>query len=139
MEIQRADSAQRHRVILAVSAAAIGLLAIVVAFELWLRHVSEQLDTGSLVATIKPMLAVLLALIVACDIALGLHLVMRGKRIAQDRRFPARDTLTIRDTPVREGDDAVRIGFASQIVGVVFCVLAVVVTALGWIWIRSIG
>jgi hypothetical protein len=139
MDIQPADLAQRRRVVITLFSAAIVLLAIVVAFELWLQHVSTRLDTPGLVATIKPLLAVCLVLIAACTATLGMHLVTRGRRIVADRRFPARDTRTIRDTPVREGNDAVRIGRASQIGGLLFGVLALVVIVLGWIWIRGIG
>ena len=139
MDIQPADLAQRRRVVITLFSVAVALLAVVVAFELWLQHMSARLDTPGLVATIKPVLAVCLALIAACTAALGVHLLMRGKRIAADRRFPARDTRTIRATPVREGDDAVRIGVASQIGGLLFCVLAIAVIALGWFWIQGIG
>jgi hypothetical protein len=139
MDIQPADLAQRRRVVITLFSAAIVLLAVVVAFELWLQHVSTRLDTPGLVATIKPMLAVCLTLIALCTAALGMHLVTRGKRIIADRRFPARDTRTIRDTPVREGDDAVRIGIASQMGGLMFCIVALAVTVLGWIWISAIG
>ena len=139
MDIQPADLGQRRRVVVTLFSAAVALLAIVVAFELWLQHVSTRLDTPGLVATIKPMLAACLALIAVCTAALGVHLVVRGKRIVKDRRFPARDTRTIRDTQVREGDDAVRIGLASQIGGLVFCVLALSVVVLGCMWIGAIG
>ena len=139
MDIQPADPAQRRHVAIALFSAAVALLALVVGFELWLQHVSEQLDTLHLIAKIKPMLAVCLALIALCIACLGMHLIVRGKRVAEDRRFPARDTRTIRDTRVREGNDAVRIGVASQIGGLVLCVLALMVTVLGWVWIRGIG
>jgi hypothetical protein len=139
MDIQPADPGQRRRVAIALFSAVSGLLAIVVAFELWLQHVSAQLDTPSLIAKLKPTLAVCLALIAVCITALGVHLIVRGKRIVEDRRFPARDTRTIRDTPVREGNDAARIGFTSQIGGLILCVLALAVTLLGWIWIHGIG
>jgi hypothetical protein len=139
MDIQPADLAQRRRVVITLFSAAIALLAVVVAFELWLQHLSAQLDTLGLIAKIKPMLAVCLTLIAVCLAALGMHLVARGKRIVADRRFPARDTRTIRDTPVREGDDAARIGLASQIGGLIVCVVALAVTVLGWIWIHGIG
>jgi len=139
MDIQPADPAQRRRVAITLFSAVAGLLAVVVAFQLWLQHVSAQLDTLQLIAKIKPMLAVCLALIAVCIGALGMHLVVRGKRIVEDRRFPARDTRTIRDTPVREGDDAVRMGFASQMGGLILCIVALAVTVLGWIWIRGIG
>ena len=139
MDIQPADPGQRRRVAITLFSAAIGLLAVVVAFELWLQHVSEQLDTRHLIEKIKPPLAVCLALIAICIACLGMHLIARGKRIVEDRRFPARDTRTIRDTLVREGDDAIRIGFASQIGGLILCVLALVVTVFGWVWISGIG
>ena len=139
MDIQPADLAQRRRVVVILFSTAIALLAVVVVFELWLQHVSTQLDTPGLVATIKPMLAVCFTLIAICTAALGMHLVMRGKRIVADRRFPARDTRTIRATQVREGNEAVRIGLASQIGGLLFCVLALAVIVLGWIWIKGIG
>jgi hypothetical protein len=139
MDIQPADPGQRRRVAITLFSAASGLLAFVVVCELWLQHVTAQLDTPSLIAKLKPMLAVCLALIAVCIAALGVHLIVRGKRIVEERRFPARDTRTIRDTQVREGDDAVRIGSASQIGGLVLCVLALVVTVFGWIWIHAIG
>ena len=139
MDIQPADPAQRRRVAIILFAAAVALLAVVVAFELWLQHVSAEQNTQGLIAKIKPMLAVCLALIALCVAALGMHLIVRGKHIVEDRRFPARDTRTIRDTLVREGDEAARLGFASQVGGLILCVLALVVTVIGWIWVRGIG
>jgi hypothetical protein len=139
MDIQPADFAERRRVARILVCAAIVLLAAIVAFNLWLRHASTQLDIAGVIATLKPILRVCVVLIAACIVALGTYLIARGERIVSDRRFPARDARTIRAMTVREGAAAIRIGRACQIAGIVLWLCACAFAALGLILTSRLG
>jgi hypothetical protein len=57
----------------------------------------------------------------------------------RDRRYPANDARPLRDTPVREGDAAIRIGNASRIAGLIACLLGIGVAIAGWFWIAALA
>jgi hypothetical protein len=111
------------------------LLMVLIGFQFWLRIISARLDTVALISTIHIALSVCIASIAACIAALGAHLLLRGRLIVQGRRFPPRDVRAVRDTPVREGDAAVRVGRMSQLLGGASCVVALLVIGGGWYWI----
>ena len=138
MEIQRADLSYRRRVVRTVAAVAILLCITIVAFVFWLHHVSAKLDTAELVKMLHLMLSGCVALIALCLAALGAHLLLRGKLIVRERRFPPRDVRAVRDTPVREADAAVRIGRASQALGLLFILLALLAGAGGLLWVQRL-
>lgn len=138
MEIQRADLAYRRRVMRTLIAVAILLGIVVIAFQFWLHYISAHLKVAQLVLTLRLMLCACLALIAICIAVLGSHLLVRGNLIVRGRRFPPRDVRSIRDTPVREGDAAVRIGRTSQTLGLVFLALALLVAVCGWLWLGQL-
>ena len=139
MHFQLSDPGHRRRVVRTLSAATVIVLIVIVAFQFWLHAVSLRLDAVHLVALIKPMLGVCVLAIAACTVALGVHLVVRGKRIVRDQRYPPRDARVIRDTLVREGAAAVRIGKAGQITGLALCALSPAIAILGLLWVSRIG
>jgi len=129
MEIQRADIGYRRRVIRTLSAAGILLLVLLVALRFALGYVSARMQPDDLPAALSMLRFACFMLIATCLAALGGHLLVRGNLIVRDRRFPPRDVRAVRDTPVREGAEAVRLGRASQIGGLV-CVLAALLVAI---------
>jgi hypothetical protein len=138
-EIQLADLAHRRRVMHILCAATIILVALAVAFEFWLHFLSANMNASELVAVIKPMLGIYVMLMAACVVALGVYLVLRCKRIVHDQRYPPRDVPVIRDTPIREGADAVRLGSAGLIGGFALCALGLAVAVMGLLWVNQIG
>ncbi|MBS0571163.1 MAG: hypothetical protein JSS28_11175 [Proteobacteria bacterium] len=139
MTIQAADIAQRRRVATILGIAAIALVAGMFAFNHWLESATQGMDTTHLVASVRRLVAACVILMCACLFLLGRHLLLRGRRIVRDRRYPANDARPLRDTPVREGDEAVRIGNASRIAGLIACLLGVAVAVVGWFWIAQFG
>jgi len=135
MEIQRADLAYRRRVMRTLVAVAILLCITMVALQFWLHYISVHMEVMQLVLTVRLMLCACVALIGICIAVLGAHLLARGNLIVRGRRFPPRDVRAIRDTAVREGDAAVRIGRTSQTLGIVFLALALLVAVCGWLWL----
>jgi len=136
MDVQQADLAYRRRVMRTLIAATLLLLMVLIGFQFWLRVISARLDIVTLVSTIHIALAVCFACIAVCIAALGAHFLVRGQRIVQGRRFPPLDVRAIRDTPVRVGDAAIRVGRMSQLLGLALCVVALLVIAGGWFWIK---
>ncbi|MBS0557245.1 MAG: hypothetical protein JSR27_07520 [Proteobacteria bacterium] len=138
-QIQPADPTQRRRVAVILAIAAIVLIALFVAFDHWLESAAQRMDTTALVQSVAHLIGACVIAMTLCLLALGRHLLLRGRRIIRDRRYPANDARPLRDTPVRESEEAVRIGNASRTAGLVACLLGVAVAVVGWFWVGSLG
>ena len=138
-QIQPADPAQRRRVAIILAIAAIVLIAAYFAFDHWLQHAALRMNTTDLVRSVGRLISTCVIAMTMCLLLLGRHLLLRGRRIVRDRRYPANDARVLRDTPVREGEQAVRIGNASRIAGLITCLLGVAVAVAGWFWAGQFG
>lgn len=139
VQIQPADRSQRRNAAIFFIAAAIALIVLFVAFDHWLQHVAQRMNTTELVKSVERMIAACVVLMSLCLLLLGRHLLLRGRRIVRDRRYPANNARPLRAAPVREGDAAVRIGNASRVAGLIACLLGVAVDVAGWFWIAQMG
>lgn len=133
MEIQRADIGYRRRVIRTLSAVGILLLVLLIALHFALDYVSARMQADDLPAALSMLRFACFMLIAVCLAALGGHLLKRGNLIVRGRRFPPRDVRAVRDTPVREGEEAVRLGRASQIGGLLCVMAALLVMMHAWL------
>ncbi|MBU6198831.1 MAG: hypothetical protein KGP08_04195 [Xanthomonadaceae bacterium] len=139
MQIQPADRSQRRNAVIIIVVAAIALIVLFVAFDHWLQHAAQRMSTTELVTSVERMISACVILMSLCLLLLGRHLLLRGRRIVRDRRYPANDARPLRATPVREGDDAVRIGNASRVAGLIACLLGVAIAIAGWFWVAQMG
>ena len=139
MQIQTVDPVYRRRVLAILAIAAIAMLALLFGYTHWLKHAAQDMDAARLLAWIKRLIAGCMVLMTLCLLLLGRHLLLRGRRIVRDRRYPANDARPLRDTPVREGDEAVRIGNTSRIAGLIACLLGIAVAIAGWFWIAGLA
>lgn len=139
MPIQPADRSQRRNAVAIFIAAAIVLIALFFAFDHWLQHAAQRMNTTELVKSVERLISGCIVLMTLCLLLLGRHLLLRGRRIVRDRRYPANDAHPLRATPVREGDAAVRIGNASRVAGLIVCLLGVAIAVAGWFWIAQMG
>ena len=101
MQIQPADIAERRRVTRILICVAVLLVAVSVAFQFWLRHLSRGLDGAALLAALKPVLRIFLLLIAACIVGLGVYTVARGSTMQASDAFPQRHPRDPRDTRAR--------------------------------------
>lgn len=138
-QIQPADPVQRRRVTFILAIAAIVLIAAYFAFDHWLANAAQRMDTTQLVKSVGHMILACVFAATACLLLLGRHLLLRGRRIVRDRRYPANDARPLRDTPVRVDAEAVRVGNASRIAGLIACLLGVAVAVAGWFWAGQFG
>jgi hypothetical protein len=138
MQIQTVDPVYRRRVLAILAIAVIAMLALLFGFTHWLQQAAQDMDAARLQASVKRLDAGCVILMALCLLLLGRHLLLRGRRIVRDRRYPANDARPLRDTPVREGDEAVRIGNASRVAGLIACLLGIAVAIAGWFWIAAL-
>jgi hypothetical protein len=138
-QIQCADPAQRRRTAIIITIATLALIAIFAAARHWLLSAAQDMDAVQFVAAIKRMLGACVIAMALCLLLLGRHLLLRGRRIVRDRRYPANDARPLRNTPVREGDEAVRLGNASRLAGLIACLCGVAVALVGWFWLAALG
>jgi len=135
MDVQPADLAYRRRVVRTLIAVALLLVIIFVAFQFWIRGAADTGDIQQLATRFARIRFTCGTLIAICVAAIGVHLLLRGKHIVAERRFPPRDVRSVRATTVREGEAAVRMGRSSQIAGVATLIAALLVAA--WAWLAS--
>lgn len=138
-QIQPADPVQRRRVAVVLAIATIALIALYIGFDHWLEHAAQRMDTTDLVRSVGRLISTCVIAMTVCLLLLGRHLLLRGRRIVRDRRYPANDARPLRDTPVRVDEEAIRIGNASRIAGLITCLLGVAVAVAGWFWAGQFG
>ncbi|HEY7873280.1 MAG TPA: hypothetical protein VIC31_11245 [Rudaea sp.] len=138
-QIQRADPAQLRRTVVIITVATLALLGIFFAARHWLLSAAQDMDAVQFVAAFKRMLGACVIAMALCLLLLGRHLLLRGRRIVRDRRYPANDARPLCNTSVREGDEAVRIGNASRLGGLIACLCGAAVALAGWFWVASLG
>lgn len=127
MAIQRADPAARRR---AIMVAIPGILVLAGLLALVQRADMDRL-AGRITETptLLPLAGLLLVLPI---VVFAIHGFRRSRRVIQARRFPVPGERTIRDTRIREGRDAIRLGRFMQALSVLLAVCCLGIPWLLW-------
>jgi hypothetical protein len=129
-EVVKADPALRRRALVAggiVLTAAMALLASVPRVLVAASDLSQR-SRGEAVA----MFAAFIAPFVLLAVVGGVDTLRRSLRTWQERRFPPRGMLVLRDTPVIDGPLARVLGALGCTLGALLLVLALLLSHLAW-------
>lgn len=132
VEIQRADARLRRMTIVVLAAAAIAAAWCVFAFHQWMLHQASALSTEQLIVRLRHWVGLATTASALCLLLLAGHSAYTARRVAEQRRWPAADARVLRDTPIRRGDAALRLGRVLNAVAVVLALLALGVGLLSW-------
>ena len=129
-EIQKADPAARRKaLILLLIGAAIGVV-LSLNLEGWLKANSELILARPWILCVPITLPIL--------IGAGWAWMFAG-RIIRSRRWPPPETRVIKDTPVEEGDAAVRRGMTIRVIASLLVIGACALSVMMWMLIKTVG
>lgn len=131
-EIQRADAGLRRTTLVMLALAAILAVACVFAFHQWMLHQSAALPTEQLIVRLRHWIGLAMTASALCLLLLAGHSARAARRVAEQRRWPLAEARVLRDTPIRSGDAALRIGRLLNGTAVVLVLLALGVGLLSW-------
>ena len=131
-EIQHADLRFRRVTIVVVAIAALAALATVFMFQRWLGELAATLPTDLLIAQMRRWIGVAATACSLCVLLLAGHAAVQARRIKAGQRWPVERARVMRDTVVRRGDAALRIGRLLNVTALVLVVVGVATALLSW-------
>lgn len=129
-EILRADARLRRITWIALAVAVVLCIVIVIAFGRWLAGTHFDMPVEMLAKTVRRFIALTTTGIALCLAILAWLAVRAGRRTGQARQWPLPGARVIRDTPIRRGEAAQRIGRRLQALALVLLVFAVACAVL---------
>ncbi|MBO9664520.1 hypothetical protein [Dokdonella sp.] len=132
IDIQRADAGLRRTTFIVLTAAAIAAVWGVFAFHQWMLHQSAALSTEQLIVRLRLWIGLATTASGLCLLLLAGHSARTARRVAEQRRWPLAGARVLRDTPIRRGDAALRLGRLLNGIAVVLLLLALGVGLLSW-------
>lgn len=131
-DILRADPRLRRVTLIVLGIAVMAALLGIVLFQQWLRGLVELPRSDELIVRLRQLAAVALTGSGICLALLAGYSAHKGTRAIQFQQWPLPGARVIRDTPVRRGPAAVRIGRRLQVVAGVGVLLAIATSILSW-------
>lgn len=132
IEIQRADLRLRRLTVVILVAAALAAAACVFAFRQWMLQQTLALSVEQLIVRLRHGIGLATASSALCLLLLAAQSAYTARRVAQQRRWPLAGARVLRDTPVRRGDAARRVGRLLDATAVVLLLLALGLGLLSW-------
>lgn len=134
-DILRADAHLRRTTWFVLGGAGVLCLVALVTFRSWLGGFGD-VPVADLVDRMQKLIALALTGCALCFATLAWLAARAGRRTAETGQWPAPDTRVIRDTAVRRGHSARRVGRQFEIAAIVLLVLALGAGAMS---IRLLG
>lgn len=135
-DIQRADPRFRRTTTVVLTLALFVALGLIVLFKWWLTRWVATVPSAMLVAQLHLGAAYALLACGLCLLLLGAYVARLATHIREQRRWPLERARVIRDTQIRSGSDALRIG---QWLNVTALVLTLIAIAAGWVSWQMFG
>ncbi|MEO7433791.1 MAG: hypothetical protein ABIR62_17630 [Dokdonella sp.] len=131
-EIQRADPQMRRTTSIALILGVLAALGLVVVFKWRLAAWVAATPTAMIVTGLHRGAAYALLGSGLCLLLLGGYVARLATRIRQQQRWPLDGVRVVRDTPVRRGADALRIGQWLNITALVLTLIAIAAGMVSW-------
>ncbi len=129
--IERADPALRRLTVVVLVVATLVAVAAVLVFRFWLLRLAATAEPWELVATLRRWGAVTATASGVCVLLLAGHAARQARRVGDGMRWPPAGVRVLRDTRIRQGDAAVRIGRLLNVVALVLVLLGIGGTVAG--------
>ena len=131
-DVLRADPRLRRMTLAIVGTAVIAAVFGMAWFQNWLTGIGELPGTDLLILRLRRMIALALTGSAICLALLAWYAAHKGTRTMQLHQWPLPGARVLRDTPIRRGEQAERIGRWLQICALVLLVLAGVAGIASW-------
>jgi hypothetical protein len=131
-ELMRADRRLRRLTWVVVGIAVVVAVAAIALFHHWLEGVGETTQTNLFVLQIRRLIGIAVTGSAVCLALLAGYAAFKGGRTLGAGQWPAPGTRVLRDTVIRRGRDAMRIGRLMRVAALVLLVLAASAGAVSW-------
>jgi hypothetical protein len=131
-DILRADPRLRRLTLIVLGIAALLAMLGLTLFHRWLGDISNTITTDALITRVRSLIGLALTGSAICIAALAWYAARTGKRACTTRQWPSTDARVIRDTPIRRGNAALRIGRLLQVAAIVLIALALTTGIVSW-------
>ena len=131
-DIQRADLRLRRLTVVVLSVAVLIALALLFAVQHWMTNVAASMPAERLVTSLRRWIGVAMAASALCLALLAGQAARLARGAHAQQRWPLAEARVLRDTQIRRGEFATRIGHLLNVVAVVLVVLALAAALLGW-------
>ncbi|MEO8010388.1 MAG: hypothetical protein ABI650_01960 [Dokdonella sp.] len=135
-EILRADARTRKRTGIILGIGVLACIATLYAFRLWLADTTTEMHTDALIVRTRTLNGLALTGAALCLALLAWQAARSGRLACQHAQWPLPGARVVRDTPIRRGAAAMRVGRLLQVAAVVLIALALAAGLLSW---RLIG
>lgn len=136
--VLRADPRLRRTTLAIVGTAAIAAVFGMAWFQHWLTGIGALPGTDLLILRLRRKIALALTGSAICLALLAWYAAHKGTRAVQLRQWPLPGVRVLRDTPIRRGDPAQRLGRRLQICALLLLVLAGIAGIASWRMLMSI-
>jgi len=131
-EIQRADPRLRRTTTLVLTFALLIAIACIFLFQSWLGRWVATTPATELISQLHRGTAFALLASGLCLLLLGGYVARMATRVDQQHRWPLEHVRVIRDTPIRRGETALRIGRLLNIAAVVLVLISIAIGVISW-------
>lgn len=131
-EILRADLALRRKTLLILGIAIVLAIGCLFAFHRWLIETVVGIDVHAAITRVRGMIGLALTASAVCLAVLAAYSARKGARARDIEQWPLPGARVLRDTPIRRGAAARRIGRWLQATAILLTVLAIGVGLVSW-------
>ncbi len=131
-EILRADPALRRKTTIVLGIAIVLAILALFLFQRWLIGSIVSLDVQVAVVRMRGLIGIALTASAICLAVLAAYSARKGAQARAGARWPLADARVLRDTPIRRGAAALRIGRWLQVLAGVLVVLALATGGVSW-------
>lgn len=131
-EILRADPALRRKTAIVLGIALVLAILVLFLFQRWLIGSIVSLDVQVAVVRMRGLISIALTASAICLAVLAAYSARKGAQTRASARWPLAEARVLRDTPIRRGAAALRIGRWLQVLAGVLVLLALATGGVSW-------
>ncbi len=131
-DILRADARTQKRTGIALGVATLACVGGLIAFQQWINAQVGDVHTEVLIVRTRSLIGLAMTGAALCFALLAWQAARSGRLVSQHGQWPVPGARVVRDTPIRRGAAAMRIGRLLQVAAVVLLLLALGAGVLSW-------
>lgn len=131
-EILHADRRLRRVTIVVLGVAVLAALALLYAYQAWLTRQASGMLTTQLVERLRHDIGIAVVASGVCLLLLAGYAGLMARRVKKEARWPLGGARVLRDTSIRRGQAALRIGRLLDIAAFALILFGVAAVILSW-------
>lgn len=128
----RADPGLRRQTFVVLGIAVLLAIVAVVVFQHWLTAIANVAGTDQLIVRLRQLIGIAVTGSALCLAFLAWYAARKATLITQYQQWPLPGVRVLRNTPVRRGDDAMKVRLGLNLAAGVLLLLAVAAGVISW-------